>query len=125
MKLFYGFFLGLLIAVTGAWKDTLFEDFDRAKFFRSPLVTEAWYLLLLHKYEGPLPLVLLSSVALERLTVEGYKALIRKPPAKFNRIGRDDGWLVERLDEARPALARYPRPRMALSGACIRPGGMI
>ncbi len=46
----YGLLVGLFIATTGAWKDTLFEDFSLRKFFRSPLITEAVYLCLLYFY---------------------------------------------------------------------------
>tara|TARA_Y100000310_G_scaffold300146_1_gene335579 strand:+ start:549 stop:854 length:306 start_codon:yes stop_codon:yes gene_type:complete len=93
-----GFLLGLIIATTGAWKDTLFEDFSITKFFRSPIVTECWYLFLVFAFPGqPILLILLSSAALERLSVETYKALRRQPPGKFKRPTKDRGWLLERL----------------------------
>lgn len=95
----YGFFVGLFIASTGAWKDTLFERFEFTKFFRSPLLAEFWYLFLLYRYQGrPMALILLASAALERLTVEGYKAIIRKPPGKFKSKTKDRGWLLDRLN---------------------------
>lgn len=100
---FYGFFVGMFIATTGAWKDTLFESFSLRKFFRSPLVTEAVYLMLLYFYRQAaqqfkfLFLILLSSAALERVVVEGYKAIIRQPPGKFKSPTKDRGWLLDRM----------------------------
>jgi len=95
----YGLFVGCFIAITGSWKDTLFEKFEIVKFFRSPIITQLWYLLLLHHYKGrPLLLILLASAALERLTVEGYKAVRRQPPGKFQSITKDRGWLRDRLE---------------------------
>ena len=98
----YGLFVGCFIATTGAWKDTLFEKFKIVKFFRSPIITEMWYLFLIYRYNGrPLPLILLASAALERLTVEGYKALKRQPPGKFKSPTKDRGWLLDRLKRQR------------------------
>ena len=100
---FYGFFVGLFIAATGAWKDTLFEELSHLKFFRSPLITEAVYLVLLYFYWREaqqfkfLALILLASAALERVCVEGYKAIIRQPPGKFKSPTKDRGWLLDRV----------------------------
>lgn len=97
----YGFFVGLFIAITGSWKDTLFEEFDKVKFFRSPILTEFWYLVLIFTLpDENIILILLSSATLERFSVEGYKALIRKPPGKFKRPTKDRGWLLERIKRA-------------------------
>lgn len=94
----YGFLVGFFIAITGSWKDTLFEKFEILKFFRSPIITELWYLILLQRYAGrPLLLILLSSAAAERLTVEAYKAIRRQPPGKFQSATKDRGWLLDRL----------------------------
>jgi hypothetical protein len=99
----YGFFIGLFIASTGAWKDTLFEPFSLKKFFRSPVVTECTYLALLYFYFDVvgsfriLALVLLASASLERVLIEGYKAIIRQPPGKFKSPTKDRGWLLDRL----------------------------
>ena len=98
IQYFYGFFIGLFIATTGAWKDTLFEKFEIRKFFRSPIFTEFWYLILLFSLPGEnIFLIFLSSATLERITVEGYKAIIRQPPGKFKSPTKDRGWLIERL----------------------------
>lgn len=100
MEGLYGFFLGLVVAAIAAYKDTLFEDFEPVKFFRTPIVTELWYLALRNYYpDQPLSLVLLSSAALERLTVESYKAVRRQPPGKFQSPLRDWGWLRRRLGQ--------------------------
>ena len=97
----YGLFMGCFIAITGAWKDTLFERFKVITFFRSPIITQLWYLVLLYYYDGrPLILILLASAALERVTVEGYKAIKRQPPGKFQSNTKDRGWLLGRLKRA-------------------------
>lgn len=94
----YGLFMGCFIAITGAWKDTLFEKFEIVKFFRSPIITQVWYVVLLYFYRGmPILLILLASAALERVTVEGYKAIRRQPPGKFQSDTKDRGWLRDRL----------------------------
>ncbi len=101
---FLGFFGGLVTASVGAWKDTLFEPFEHLKFFRSPLVTEATYLILLYSYPDRqfkhLFLILLASAALERVVVEGYKAILRQPPGKFKSPTKDRGWLLDRAEQA-------------------------
>lgn len=99
MILFYGFFVGFFIAITGAWKDTLFEEFELRKFFRSPVLTEIWYLILFLIFFGQnIFLIVLASATLERFTVEGWKALIRKPPGKFKRPEKDRGWILKRFE---------------------------
>ncbi len=102
MLYLYGFFMGCFIALTGAWKDTLFEEFQLVKFFRSPIITGVWYLILLHYFKGSsILLIVLSSAAMERVTVEGYKALIRQPPGKFQSPTKDRGWLRERMKSSK------------------------
>jgi len=89
---------GFLVASCGAWKDTLFEPFELRKFFRSPLLVALWALVLFCSYPTrPGVLLVLSACALERLSVEGWKAIIRKPPGKFARPQRDTRWLFKRL----------------------------
>lgn len=98
LKYFLGFFVGLFIATTGAWKDTLFEEFEIKKYFRSPLVTQFWYIVLLVLFpKENWFLLCLGSATLERFSIEGYKALIRQPPGKFKSPTKDRGWLIKRL----------------------------
>ena len=92
----------MLWALTGAWKDTLWEPFEWKKFLRSPVITAVCgYLLLVITDEQPtvsyVVLFLFSSVGLERLVTESWKAVLRKMPSKFGRPERDTGWLRERL----------------------------
>jgi hypothetical protein len=88
----------MITASCGAWKDTLFEKFSITKFFRSPIGISAWALILHHFYSlSPSLLVAAAASSLERLTVEGWKAVIRKAPGKFQREGRDSGWLKDRI----------------------------
>lgn len=96
--------VGLLTALTGAWKDTLWEPFEWKKFLRSPVITAVCgYLLLMVTDAQPtrsyIILFLLSSIGLERLVTEAWKAVLRKMPSKFNRSERDTGWLRERLQK--------------------------
>ena len=103
MLYLWGFFVGLVTASCGAWKDTLFESFELHKFFRSPVIAECMYLILLYfyfdlaKHFYTLLLVLLAAASLERVAVEGYKAIIRQPPGKFRSPTKDRGWLRDRL----------------------------
>ena len=99
----FGVFLGLLEACVGAWKDTLFEPFEPLKFIRSPIVVSAWALIIglwlfpsAHWW-----LIGVSAVSMERITVEAWKAALRKAPGKFKRANRDNGWLIERLTSGR------------------------
>ena len=96
--LILGFVLGTWVAVMGAWKDTLFEPFEIRKFFRSPLIVAAWaFILGLICHGQSFVLIALAAISLERLSVESWKALIRKPPSKFARETKDRGWLLDRL----------------------------
>lgn len=98
LRMFYGLGVGLFIATLGAWKDTTFEPFEIRKFFRSPVVVEIWYLILLRYHPGQsFALLALASAALERLTVETYKAVRGIPPGKFLSPTRDRGWLLSKL----------------------------
>lgn len=89
--------LGFLEAACGAYKDTLFEEFDWSKFFRSPILTGISGLVVSQVWKAaPVPLLSIAAVSLERLSVEAWKAVIRQPPGKFNRMDRDTGWAIER-----------------------------
>lgn len=91
--------VGLLTALAGAWKDTLWEPFEWKKFLRSPILTAiCGYLLLVTADKQPnMLLFLFASVGLERLVTETWKAVLRTVPSKFRRPERDTGWLRERL----------------------------
>lgn len=96
--MFLGFLGGTIVAMMGAWKDTLYEDFEVSKLMRSPLIGTVTGGLIAGTYPKlPGPVLLASSIAFERLSVEAWKAAIRKPPGKFARENRDTGWLLERL----------------------------
>jgi hypothetical protein len=94
-----GFVPGLLTAIGGAWKDTLYEPFELTKFFRSPTICMFGFIVLWGFYGWDhWVLSMMSASTIERLIVEGWKAIIRHPPGKFQREGRDSGWLKERLN---------------------------
>jgi len=95
----FGILLGFLEATFGAWKDTLFEPFSWKTFFRSPLVISIWAFILGYWIfpEGHYLLIGSSALGMERLTIEAWKAIIRKPPSKFKRSDRDIGWLRARI----------------------------
>ena len=42
---YWGVVPGLLTALGGSYKDTLFEPFEPLKFFRSPFITALWYII--------------------------------------------------------------------------------
>lgn len=96
----FGILLGILEAVFGAWKDTLFEAFSWKTFFRSPIVVTIWSIVIgLWLFPtAPFFLVGASALGLERFSIEAWKAILRKPPGKFQRNGRDVGWLKERFE---------------------------
>jgi len=89
------FLLGVIEACFGAWKDTLFEEFKIVTFIRSPIVVvlSCFILLVIFPKEENFLLIAIASISLERLIIEGYKAVIRKPPSKFKSATKDRGWL--------------------------------
>lgn len=94
----FGLIGGLIIAITGAWKDTLFERFEVRKFIRSPIIAMIVGIIIVCIYpELPNLALLASSVGLERLVEEVWKGIIRKSPSKFKRNNRDTSWMRERL----------------------------
>jgi hypothetical protein len=93
-----GAVVGLLVAGVGAWKDTMWEEFRWRTFLRSPVVTAIWAALLSIAFPNrDALLVALASAALERLSVEAWKGLIRRPPSKFARSERDTRWVRVRF----------------------------
>lgn len=73
---FGGFLMGMVEAVGGSWKDAPFEGFDRLKFFRSPLISAFWGLLLVFGQQN-LGLLVFSAVGATRMTVEVHKAFLK------------------------------------------------
>jgi len=95
---FYGFLIGMVTASLGAYKDTTFEPFEIRKFFRSPIITGIWFMVLQSHYKTqPVLLLAGSSVCLERMTVETWKALSGVTPGKFTSPTLDKGWLINKL----------------------------
>jgi hypothetical protein len=79
-----GGFGGLIVASGGAWKDGPFEGFEWWKFFRSPLVSGIWAVLLLPFTDRVLFLAL-AGVGYSVATWETYKTFFfpSKPRGKF------------------------------------------
>jgi hypothetical protein len=79
-----GLVMGGTTAFGGAWKDAPTEGFDRRKFFRSPLMTVAFALLLAQMTDSYLQ-VAVAAIGYERAGVETYKTFFfpRKPRGKF------------------------------------------
>lgn len=90
-----GLFAGGFIATTGALKDTKWESFSLKKYLRSPIIAIVWALITFYAFEVNDHFVLLGcSAGFERLTVEVWKAFIRKgKPSKFKSKNRDTRWL--------------------------------
>ena len=79
-----GFIVGIVIAIGGGWKDAPKEGFDLLKFFRSPLMTVA-YALLLSAFTSRHLLIAVASIGFERATAETWKTFFfpSKPRGKF------------------------------------------
>lgn len=101
----WGIVPGLITACFGAYKDTLVEPFETKKFFRSIIITFIIYAILEQKFpkEKVIFKIALASM-IERCFVEGYKAIIGKPPGKFIcpdgvevEHSKDRGWLWRKL----------------------------
>lgn len=90
-----GFFAGGFVALTGMLKDIRYEPFSLRKFVRSPIIALLWSIIGFCAFEVNDLFVLLGFCAgMERLTVEVWKAFVRrKKPAKFKHKDRDTRWL--------------------------------
>jgi len=79
-----GLVVGGIIAFGGAWKDAPTEGFDPLKFFRSPLLTVAFALLLARMTDSTLH-VAVAAIGYERATAETYKTFFfpSRPRGKF------------------------------------------
>lgn len=84
-----GFLSGLTVSITGAIKDAPYEGFDFLKFIRSPIIGAVESPLIVRSMGKPVdaPLLYLSTIATERITVEVYKLIRAKQglyiPSKF------------------------------------------
>lgn len=80
-----GLAAGLIVAIGGCWKDAPKEGFDPLKFFRSPVMT-VLYALILARFVDSYLFIAVAAIGYERATVETYKTfLVRsKPPGKFS-----------------------------------------
>jgi len=79
-----GGIIGLIIACGGCWKDAPKEGFDPIKFFRSPLIT-LFYALILSRITSDYLVMAVAAIGYERATAETYKTFFcrSKPPGKF------------------------------------------
>ena len=110
----YGFLPGIVTAMGGAYKDTLYEPFEFQKFMRSPIVSFLWYIIIDKKYPRQSVLLKIGLASMmERVTVESYKAFRGKIPGKFNNctvvdnkcfLQKDSNWFVDRVR----GMKKYP-----------------
>lgn len=79
-----GLAVGIIVAVGGCWKDAPTEGFDIFKFFRSPIMTVLYAIVLSQLTDNSLQIAV-AAVGYERATVETYKKFFfpMKPPGKF------------------------------------------
>ena len=79
-----GLATGMIVAVSGAWKDAPKEGFEILKFFRSPAMTVSFALLLSFFTDSYL-LAAAGALGFERATAETYKTFFfpSKPRGKF------------------------------------------
>jgi len=104
---FWGLFPGFITAMGGSYKDTLFEPFEPLKFFRSPIISFIWYLIIDHFYPRDSVILKIGLCSMmERITVEGYKAIYKPEPGKFKSctceenkcvLMKDRGWFLDRI----------------------------
>lgn len=106
-SVYWGFVPGLVTSCIGAYKDTLYEDFEPLKFFRSTIITFLWYVIIDQIYaDSPVVLKIGLCSMMERITVELYKAVVKPEPGKFKNctceneqciVHKDRGWFIDRL----------------------------
>ncbi len=79
-----GLATGMIVAISGAWKDAPKEGFELLKFFRSPAMTVS-YALLLSYFTDSYLLSAVGALGFERATAETYKTFFfpSKPRGKF------------------------------------------
>jgi hypothetical protein len=76
---------GWISAFGGAWKDAPIEGFELFKFFRSPVIT-AWYALLLSLFTENYLFIAVGALGYTVATIETYKTFFfpTKPRGKFS-----------------------------------------
>jgi hypothetical protein len=76
---------GMIVAISGCWKDAPKEGFDLLKFFRSPIMTVVYAVALARVTDNYLA-VAAGAIGLERATAETYKTFFfpSKPRGKFS-----------------------------------------
>lgn len=90
--------IGIMVATTGAWKDTVWEPFKWRTFFKSPVAITGWGIILTVIFPSEKWFfIALSATALERLSVEIWKGVFRKMPSKFKNPNKDTTWLLKRI----------------------------
>ena len=79
-----GLATGMIVAISGAWKDAPKEGFETLKFFRSPAMTVT-YAILLSYFTDSYLLAAAGALGFERATAETYKTFFfpSKPRGKF------------------------------------------
>lgn len=103
----WGLLPGLVTSSIGAYKDTLYEEFETLKFFRSMIITTIWYILIHQLYpKQPVILKIGFCSMMERISVELYKALNKPAQGKFKNcrcesgkciVFKDRGWILDRM----------------------------
>jgi hypothetical protein len=80
-----GLVVGLIVAIGGGWKDAPKEGFDLLKFFRSPIMTVT-YALILSAFTDRHLYIAAASIGFERATAETWKTFFfpSKPRGKFS-----------------------------------------
>lgn len=80
-----GLAVGTIVAVGGGWKDAPKEGFDPLKFFRSPIMTVLYALILSRLTDSYLQMAV-AAIGFERATAETYKTFFfpSKPRGKFS-----------------------------------------
>jgi hypothetical protein len=79
-----GLAVGMIIALGGGWKDAPKEGFDLLKFFRSPIMTVLYAVILSRLTDSYLQMAA-AAIGYERATAETYKTFFfpSKPRGKF------------------------------------------
>ncbi len=112
-----GFLAGLAVALGGALKDAPYEGFDWKTFLRSPIIGALEAPILAHYFpDADKALIFLSTIGIERLTIELYKVIRAQQakyiPGKFTTVGEwgNPHWSTTRLTPLTPITPLSPAP---------------